>query len=448
MVFLLFFILLVLFIIAYRCFDCDLASPSLHFIGGFLICSLVALVYREEWSMDKLHIGTCMLIILSCFVFFVTEYLYKAKVRHKINRYSYGCSLGYYVHSWKLVFFILLQLYSYYMMYKFTISVSTASDSLSEALADLDHQVKYEDETFYAPWYVNIPNTICQCAGYAWCCLFPYYYIMFPTQYKKEKALFFLNFTLTILGSLLTGSRGNLVTYLISMAIFFFIVFKFKNGKKSKIPQKVKIAVVSFATFFSLGFMTLGELIGRELNTDISSQDMFAAYCGAQIKNLDDYLYTEVIKEERQFGVHVFSNMINNISSRTGVKPSIPVNKTTEFNVVNGYFLGNVRSALVDYYVDFKWSGLLCVAFFSLIMSKLYYGIYRCNFLKNGQLNYWLLFYSWLAFTPFLSFFGEKFYSRFTIDGLVRFSLAWIFIITFLQGRIASYNFKLNSRIK
>ena len=99
-----------------------------------------------------------------------------------------------------------------------------------------------------------------------------------------------MNFFVGITGTLLTGGRTLVLYDIICVAICGYICFQFKKGWSGGfLPRKISMILVFILSFFVISFVNLGELIGRK-ETEDSIDLILSMYCGAEIKNLDDYI--------------------------------------------------------------------------------------------------------------------------------------------------------------
>lgn len=439
-----FILLLIILLIIHKKFDQDYTSPSFLFVVGFTICSFVGCLYFKEWSLETLSFGSLYFLIGGPIIFFIVEkFLRKRKpiVQRSIDVRS-NCFVP--VSCFKLILFLGFQIISFYMFSRF--QISQGGGTLSEAVAQVNSDFKNEGILVFPPWYVNIPNQICAISGYLWACLFSFY--LFKKGYFKHKILIFLNFSVSTFGTLLGGSRMVFLENLIALLIMTFIFYRFKtNWKLNNIPRRIKIYTLLIAIFFGALFGQLGALVGRETSDKIDAGYLFAFYCGAEIKNLDIYIttYKPATENSDYLLRSSFNGIYKNLSDRGLIKLDKMNSARTDFNTVNGYFLGNVGSCYTTYYDDLGYGGIIMIFLFSALMYLLYRKVLMNSFYIDGRLNLWIIFYVWLAYTPFMSFFAEEFFRRFTIEGLIRYLFYWWLMIIFLQGTKKTYFNKINN---
>ena len=439
-----FILLLIILLIIHKKYDQDYTSPSFLFVVGFTICSFVGCLYIKEWSLGSLSIGSLYFLICGPLVFFVVEIILRKRKPLTQRRIDVRSNNFVPISCVKLILFLGFQIISYYMFSRFQMSLG--GGNLSESLAQIDHDAKYEGILVFPPWYINIPNQICISSGYLWACLLSFY--IFKKGFYKQKLLIILNYIISTLATLLGGSRMVFLENLIALTVMIFIIYRFKsNWKVNRIPKRIKIFALLATLLFGALFGQLGALVGRDTSDQFDTGYLFAVYCGAETKNLDIYIssYKPATENSSFFLRSTFNGIYKNISDRGLIKLDKMNSARTDFNTVNGFFLGNVASCYATYYDDLEYGGLILVLFFSAFMYLLYRRTLNNNFFINGRLNLWIIFYVWLAYTPFMSFFAEVFFSRFTIEGLIRYLFYWWLIIIFLQGTKKTYFNKINN---
>lgn len=433
--------LLILLYIAYIKLEKILISPSLLFILGLFLASSVALFYCKEWKLG-LHVETYFLITSGCVAFLITEIVYGIYNRLPKPKDSYifrpsSSSIS----DYKLLLFLLLQLYAYYQMAQNTMALASAAMSLTESINDLDSRAKLEDEIFEIPAIVRYPYMLCQNSTQIFACLIPYYYY----NYKKKKitlSLLSLNFLLASVGSLFSGGRMIVLNGIIALSANFYIFSKIKSGWKEKfLSVRTTLLLIVSAIIFSLSFYSFGNFIGR---TSENQYVIPATYCGAEIKNLDIFLQRPWNTNTR--GVFLESSMYrqwNDIFLLLGEKEKPISHKDwIPFQSVGRYSLGNVYTAFQNYFMDLGYFAFVACIIMSLILSFVFRKALQTNFWRTGKLNYWILLYSLLIYTSFMSFFSEMFFARLSIKSIFSSLVYWSIVMIYLQGNVLSRTIK------
>lgn len=440
MIFFLLFLLLCLLLHAITRFGLDFASPSIHFIFGWTLCVLIASMYEKEWSLD-ISFGCFFLIFGGALFSFWGEYYYREKNRSIISSTLTNKDLFINVPQlWKIAVIAIFQLLIYYQVSKYQMAF-TMETSLSESIGTLDYDVKFEDVKFKLPPFLNVPNQICQQSGFIWCFLFPYFATKF-SKYKWHAILCGLNLMIVMIGSMLSGGRMPIFGYLFPTIIMFVLLSKKRLFSSKKVIKKKLILYISISVlFFSYSFSYIGVMIGRDEKILDNSEYLFAMYCGAEVKNLDDVIKNDKVRKSDLPLGRSFGGFYVNLCERLRLPPPKKL-KNYGFNTVNGYNLGNVYSCYDWYFGDLWYFGVLFPFFISYIMCFLYRKIIDSKMLFTGRINLYYCWFAYLSMGTVLSFFSELFFTRWNIESFVRYSIYWSMIIWFLQGtgRMRSVN--------
>ena len=253
----------ILLLVAYKTLGKNLSRPSILYIGGFWICSIVAYNWKEEWGLDKMSEGTMFLIVGGALLFFLVEW-HDYRTHSLIEQEEYKDEIipMYPISSFKLVLFFFFQLMVFYMMARAKMAYAETED-LSEALLEVNNEEKFNDTLVKIPSYINYSYTLCRQAGYIWCILLPYYQFA-SSKYKKQKYLLALNLITIIVGIIFSGSRMGILNYLISYICFFYICYQHKNGWKwGFLPKKIMIGIFIGGLLFGGLFKPLAAAVGR-----------------------------------------------------------------------------------------------------------------------------------------------------------------------------------------
>ena len=423
-----------LLLIAYKTLGKNLSRPSILYIGGFLICSIVAYNWKKEWGLEKMEDGTVFMIVGGALLFYLVELYDYNKNSMSFQRKQVIEFAPIKIRPIKLFLFWCFQLLSFYMMAKFSMEYAETED-LSNALAEMDHDKKFYNTVVKLPSYVSNSYGLCRNAGYIWCILLPYYQFK-SSQYNKQKILIALNLITCLGGVLLTGGRMGLLNYFISYFCFFYICYQFKiRWKGGLLPPKIMAVILSLGIIFGVFFKQIGYAVGREENKNTMSM-VFSIYCGAQIKNLDEYIRRPFKQHNTSdlFAQYTISKVYNEIAQRQGSDQSRHFSAELPFNTYGGYLLGNVYTTYYNYHVDFGYWGILCAGAMSLILSILYRKMLKSQFWRTGRLDLWIITYSWILSTAFLCFFANLFWGDIAIISVVKSLIMWWFMIFYLQG--------------
>lgn len=435
MIELLFISHVILLYLAYRLFDRDMVSPSFLFLSGFTICSYIAFCYREEWSLG-LHTGTYFLITGGSALFLFVEWIYrnkhpKAYSRFNIENFSRAKLPR--IPLWKFIVFAVFQLIIYYFYYRIQMNFSGAA-AWAEAVSEIDQDTKFGDKEFSLPWYIKLPYAFCQVSGYVWICLF----ISYLKQYRKysNRCLFAgLNMILAICGSLFYGGRMPLMSFLLALVIMLYIVYNKRQGKKRSYKSQayIIIAVILFGFFFS----KIGTFMGRHETESMTANYVLAAYCGAEIKLLDNYINST---EPRSVNENIpcpstFKQFYMFFVERFHIDIPFKEDKHS-FQWEGEYFLGNVYTCYRAFFNDLKYAGFLLVGLMSYLACLLYRQFLQSIYFKKGIVDFRVFMYCFYAMGLILAFFSELFFKRlFFVEYLIRTMIYLYITLYFLYGK-------------
>lgn len=415
----------------------NLSRPSISYIGGFLLCAIVAYNWRVEWGLHKLSYGTLYFIVGGALLYFVVEFVYFKMYPIKTKEIDVSSDCFIPIKPIKLLLFFIFQIIAFYLFSKAKMAIA-GTDNLAEALGQLNEETKFQGIALKIPAYARIPYYFCRSTGYIWAILLPFY--MFKSrEYRIQKFLIILNFLACMVGVFLSGGRMGFVFYLIPMMIFFYIIYQnsvhWRGGFFSK-----KVMIILVGVLFLLGtfWSGIGEAMGRK-ETKKLANEIFAIYCGAEIKNLDDYIrFPYKQKDEGEhFGQYTFKGMYGSIFDRTFKLHHR--SSDLDFNGYGYYSLGNVYTTYQDYYIDFRYWGIWLAGLMSLVTAFFYRKAICSHFWENGRMTLGILFYAYIANMPLLCFFANQFWGKFTINGEVKTIIYWGIMIIYLQGYRNNY---------
>ena len=427
----------------------NLSRPSFLYVLGFFICSIVAYSWKTEWDLHTLSPTTAFLLIGGAILFFVVELLYSRC--HPMKRRYTGIEYDNNfvpIKCKKLYIFLILQIAVYCVVAKAKMQQASLASTLAESLLEANNDKKFNGIFSQLPFYINSPYVFCQDIGFIWCALLPYYQ-MKSKLFRKQKLLIACNFIVCLLGSFLSAGRMPMFNYIVSYFSFLYISYQFKSRwKNGLLPKKYSILILGGCITFVLFFNQLGYVIGRQEDDRLSTSALIAMYCGAEIKNLDDAIkYPATNNKDNLFAQYTLCTLYNHIALRQNPKSPKLYGPPSEFNHVNGYYLGNVYTTYYNYWLDFGCFGLLCVVLVAFFMSFLYHEMINSIFWVDGRLSLWICIYSYMSVVSFLSFFSEQFFSHLPILAIIRMPLYWLIMIIYFQGYKNNYHKKILNKI-
>ena len=408
-------------------FKKEFSAPSFLFAAGMFICSLSLSIYTEEWNIN-IHAGTFWLIfggVLSFTLGCLVVQLAKGNLQITSSTLSEKDIIRLTpiikVKRLKVIFFSIIVLYLikvYFLMSYYGV------DSLAAALVLHTTALKFGDDAMKLPFglsfFVGLPD-IC---GNIFAYLSAVY--SFKKNFRRQRNWIWAIFVLCLVGSLLSSGRTFMLWMIIAFGVSYFICMKHNNIKIN--VKKIIITLLAIYTF-AMSFQQLGYLIGREESED-SGLSVFVEYCGAEIQNLDDFIYSDHVQVKT---THFAEVTLENFWANFKVKSHR--DEVLYFNSRNGYGLGNVRTTFHNYYIDFGFWGTFVVCFvIGFFIQSIYSKLKNCNIWQTGRMT--VLLYVFISLVPacFMSFFSEYYISRMWALFNYRIWLGYIIICYVIYG--------------
>ncbi|MBR1521897.1 MAG: oligosaccharide repeat unit polymerase [Bacteroidaceae bacterium] len=415
----------------------NLSRPTILYVSGFFACAVVASLYKVEWGLSKMSSNTVLILVGGAFMFYLVELLDFRRHSSNIEDVDITSDDFASIKPSRLMLFLISQIFVFALMAKSQMSYAM-TDDLSEAMVTVNDDAKFHQTYVKHPFYVQHPFYICMAARTLWCILLPFY-LFKSSRYNWHKILLTLNFVVGVSGTLLTGGRTNVLYDIISLAICGYICYQYKvKWRGGLFPKKIMLVLVIIVTIFTSTFTSLGTVLGRGESDDPVSI-MLSIYCGAEIKNLDDYVQRP-FKQGNESGLplqYTLCGMHDEIQTRfLGGKIETRLNQPDlRFNSYRNYPLGNVYTTYLNFILDFGfWGAIIFVGAMAWICSFLYRKSVASSFWKTGRVNLWLLFFVFkVPGACFLSFFANKFFEDILIIGTFRTLIYWWLLILFLQ---------------
>lgn len=430
--------LFAILLLAYYTLGRNISRPTILFVSGFLFCSIVAYNYKEDWGLDKMSPITVFVLIGGAFIFYLVELYdyrkYPFEIADTINIESDDFNP---IAPIKLVLFLVFQFFAIGMMARSEMSYAL-TDDIAYAMMTVNEDQKFGNISVSHPFYVEYPYDFCMWARTLWCIYFPYY-LFKSSKYNKQKILIALNLLVGTVGSLVTGGRTQLFYDIIAIIIFGYICFQYKKKWIGGVfPRKIMFVIAFVMIVFALFFNELGSVVGRK-ESDQTAEIIFSVYCGAEIKNLDDYIQFPFKQgnEKGWLAQYTFCGFYDEYQRRfEGVKGSRMNQPDLAFNSYVGYPLGNVYTTYYNFILDFGFLGaVLFTGFMSWICVFLYRKTIISPFWLTGRPNLWMVFFVFkVPGACFLSFFANKFFESITFTWTPIMLLYWWALIVFLQG--------------
>lgn len=420
MIFLLDIILLINFIIAFRAFK-NIIAPPILMGGGMLCASLLVSSYYYDWKLDLM-----LPITVFCLGGGTLTFTFICILLNKYSRRKYTLipkkidSIYFYNIRLKLFYILTLIIATTAIIAKLYYFRSWFGTTLN--ISSILHAVRVEQlesEKFYIlPSWCRMILTFSQVTSYVTIWLLAKHFLI-----RKFNNITFLllifHFFITFIDAFFSGTKGAIISLFFRSFIIFIMTYYAKN-QSFNIDKSIykKIAFVFLLIPFSFRFMSLA--IGRNVEMQ-SNLDLFAEYCGAEIKNFDIYMHNAYPKNEL-WGVMTFRKLYEDLGIITN-------DFCGEFQSIGNYTLGNVYTIFYNFHNDWGIVGCIICPIFMAIFSMIFYKKCIRTLNNTGKLSPYLFLYSIIAFTILMCFFSSKFSEIIVRLSFIR-TVIYLYVIT------------------
>ena len=416
-------------------FKKNVLEPSVIFTFAFVLLSVMALIFSDEWNLD-LHLNTFLVVGGGVFEFFLVCLITK-KVINFFRRKKHGkketdedsCATvlddrEVKIASWKKVLCLIGIIISGIIYLSYIIKATGVEINglfdIPKAISSFDTMTKFSESNFNVdlPFLVTNLHVIIIGLGYWFACLIAHNLACM----KKVKVLDVLNLFACFVVSMLGGSRGHVIFIVIVGIAYFLVLIAKKKNFKNYISAKFAKRVLIIGAVLLCVFIPMARLLGR--NVKESPIEYMSIYCGAQMKNLDVYLQKHDPNDTSElFGEQTFMSLYRTVGKRLGIERFI-YKSDIPFRIVNGHNLGNVYTTFYAYIHDFGYTGVVVMVFIMAVISQFVFELVKVVAVKK-RLNILIMCYGLIVNALFLSFFGEKFFAGINMATL-RYIIVWV----------------------
>lgn len=243
-------------------------------------------------------------------------------------------------------------------------------------------------------------------------------------HFHVQEVLLLIPILLYIIMSLLTANRGELLSWLMAVFVFWYIVSQRNTGWSKRvvirfIKRAIVFFVVAIAVFWLLAFF-MGTADGKVDNDFVL---YISNYLAGGISSFNLFLEQGGIKP-KWFGEETFVTLNNNISTIFNID-HISI-RTLEFRNTRGYAVVNIYSSFRRFYHDFGISGVILLSFIQgYFMTKIYQGVKkkRVKYTVEFAVCFYCFIINRCLFIPI----EDSFYSvDISLSGFIRWILFFI----------------------
>lgn len=372
-----------------------LGAPAVLFSFSFFFSSIWASAYADKWQLE-IHDYTLFVVLGSVIAFSLNCLVTKTVNRKRVvdNSIDIEAMPQMEIELWKIIIYIFFEILIVYIYMKI-IRNGTGNEYLSKAI----YSVYSQQSELNIPLYFRILLAFLRGGGYWFSYLFVYNYI----SKKKIQWLYLIIIIISIISTLLTGSRGTGICILLSI-FAFYLIFIYRNIKDSR---SIKIKNILFLIFVGIvvlwGFPKVNILLGRITKT--TTLDYLATYVGAEINNLDLFLtHNDVPKNTGTWGSMTFYSIESTLGRYLGLNV-VRDAYAHPFLFANGYFLGNVYTMFYELLYDFGYVGnFVVVLLYSYVCQKIFDKAVSVKISQRVSLS--ILLYAYIFPLIVISFFA------------------------------------------
>ena len=249
---------------------------------------------------------------------------------------------------------------------------------------------------------------------------------------ERKDFLLLLPALFHIFVSLLQSNRGNILQFLISVIVMWYMTWHRVQAWNTDINKafirKMIIVIASVAPLFFLATIVMG----RYDTTTVQSVDplyYICVYISGGLRNFDLYL-KQGGSAVRGFGEETFVSLNNWLASHMGIGETYV--RHLEFRFAHGWGAGNIYSSFRRFYHDFGVKGIILLSLFQGFLSSLVYEKARW---RNGdnRIEFVQVLYAFFAYTIIYVPIDDLFYSsNMAVSGVEKIILLYaVYIFTF-----------------
>lgn len=299
MIYLVFTLMCFIFWGAYYLFNKDFFSPGMIYIESFLLASLMAVIYKNEWGVNyefqffALIIG--VMIIFLFFAYLIKYVKKRVKVLHGLIKKTNRRQIKpIHLHIGYLTFFLLLSIIGVCLYFR---EVYRIAKELGNTNGVSGMFYVYHNKYLLSAGKTNVKvNSIIELLNrinMIFAYYFSYVFCNNCFRYKEKLArnVPYLFFAFIYMIGLFIGSQRTGIIYLLFSILFMaFIITRQNHNWKQADISTLKIVFFSLMAVVVLacGLKWLGELMGRTNHQN--AMHYFAGYLGGGIPNIARFL--------------------------------------------------------------------------------------------------------------------------------------------------------------
>lgn len=428
MIYILLVLLLIILALNFLLNNNDIIAPAVLFSFSFTIAVIFASFYVVKWQLN-MHVNTFFVIFLGVLEFSIVSLIVKwiFSIFDRNQQFNEWHPHEISISSIKLVSVILFEILTiFYSIYSVVKLYNGSMFHFTDAVSQYRNQNLFSTEIVSLPRSVGYVRLVVEASGY-W-----FGYILINNYYlsKKINVKLVVIVLLSGISSYIMGGRNGIITLLIMLICFWFIISnKEKHFAKTvrfkTLLKLVVIGIIALSSFESLAF-----LIGRGGYDNTNGLDYLAIYIGAPIKNLDTFLMRS-FNREIGYDSQTFIHLVNTIGVKLGLVKR-PIKLDLPFQSVWGFSLGNVYTTFYSFIYDFGYKGVGVLIFIMGVLSQVSYELVKRS-KKYFSPAISSLIYAFIGNTLIMSFFSNKFYEQIFDPAFFKMVVVWFLLEVFFR---------------
>ena len=418
--------LVLLLLMAYKMNNNEMSSPAFVFCASFVFMVSYAASYTSRWQ-TQLHFNTMIMVLL-----YVAEFVFVCLAVHDFMALTAGRSVNtaketegsFKISEFKktvllLVSILIVYAYIRYICNKTGLPIITAIGRIYGKNINLE-----------IPAINKVLNLFVKSLGFWFSYPIAYNFVIGKRIDWISIGIMLVSAASTMLG----GTRGVAVCMFVSLLGVLLLLYYKKSTGAGKVKFRYIVLVVAVFIIVIRNFSAIGNLMGRK--TSIDSEDYSAAYCGAEIYNLDTFLNSgDFENPDREVWGRLTFGSIEKTLSKYGIIDDIRTRRNySPYRKSNGIFMGNVYTFFYSSLYDFGYVGTaLFVAAVALVFQIIYEKARDADFTSGSQLPTVLFGYCFPL--VFFAFFSNWVTGNIVCTGFVWNLVFWI-ILDFYFFRI------------
>lgn len=409
---------------AYIISNRDIMSPSVLFIGGFVLAVIAAMMNIQEWGID-LSNKTIVIIVVGNLSFLVTDMVYKMAYRSS-NTGIKEEIVKIEIENWKTMIVVLVGIATMILYYREIVRLSAYAESYWQKFGVM---VAYKRAISYGSVSINTVTNQMTKLVYSFGYIYAYIFInnFFATEGKRKirkNMIYLIPVILYSIMAILKGNRIDIMGLVVMMMFLYYMFLHKKVGWDKHISGKVLRKAIIVFVIGMIVFYYMKDLVGRV--SSLNLLEYITQYIGGSIELLDLYIRDGLTAVTSiPFG-ETLTGLLNGLK-KIGLV-NVNIRKQLEFRYTStGVYLGNVYTALRRYYHDGGWIGLIVFpSVLSYIMNRFYRKIKRYSSYAINKIYKIIIYASLIYVVPFQAMEDSFWINKVTIGYLIELVILYI----------------------